>query len=71
MSADEEMGFLLNLPPPCNVILQPSQIGMSGKVPPSSFHRAFEEFLKGESDKAWLSPLFSSQNPVPNTARSR
>ena len=24
---DDEMGFLLNLPPPCNVILQPSTIG--------------------------------------------
>ncbi len=48
VSPDEEMGFLLNLPPPCNVILQPSNIGMSGKVPNSQFLMAYERFLKGE-----------------------
>jgi hypothetical protein len=47
VSPDEEMGFLMNLPPPCNVIIQPSTIGMSGKVPESPFLRAFERFLKG------------------------
>jgi len=46
-SPEEEMGFLQDLPPPCNVILQPSTIGMSGKVPESPFLKAFERFLKG------------------------
>lgn len=47
---DDEMGFLLNLPPPCNVILQPSSIGMSGKAPPESpFFIAFKKFLSGQS----------------------
>ena len=44
---DDEMGFLLNLPPPCNVILQPSTIGLSGKVPASPFMQAYEKFLRG------------------------
>lgn len=46
---DEEMGFLLDLPPPCNVLLRPSEIGMSGKTPESTFFVAFKRFLKGES----------------------
>ena len=29
---DEEMGFLLNLPPPCNVLTSPSTIGISGPL---------------------------------------
>ena len=45
VTPDDEMGFLLNLPPPCNVVLQPSTIGMSGKVPDSPFLKAFERFL--------------------------
>ena len=49
-SPDDEMGFLKDLPPPCNVILQPSSIGMSGKVPESQFLIAFQKFLKGEHD---------------------
>ena len=44
---DDEMGFLLNLPPPCNVVLQPSQIGLSGKVPESPFMQAYQKFLRG------------------------
>ena len=45
----DEMGFLLDLPPPCNVILQPSSIGLSGKPPPESpFQIAFTLFLSGE-----------------------
>jgi hypothetical protein len=31
ISPDDEMGFLINLPPPCNVILQPSTIGKNNK----------------------------------------
>ena len=46
---DDEMGFLLNLPPPCNVILQPSTIGLSGKVPESPFMQAYQKFLRGET----------------------
>jgi hypothetical protein len=46
-SPDDEMGFLKDLPPPCNVILQPSTIGMSGKIPESPFLLAFQKFLKG------------------------
>jgi len=42
------MGFLLNLPPPCNVILQPSNIGLSGRVPESPFFVAFQKFLRGK-----------------------
>ena len=58
VSADDEMGFLLNLPPPCNVILQPSQIGMSGKVPASPFLKAFENFLKGKNlNTHWETPF--------------
>ncbi|TRY73107.1 hypothetical protein TCAL_11821 [Tigriopus californicus] len=48
VSPEEDMGFLMNLPPPCNVILQPSTIGLSGKIPQSPFLQAFEKFLKGE-----------------------
>ena len=44
---DDEMGFLLNLPPPCNVISQPSTIGLSGKVPDSPFMQAYQKFLRG------------------------
>ena len=44
---DEEMGFLSNLPPPCNVLLQPSTVGISGKPKPSGFLTAFEKFLRG------------------------
>ena len=47
VSPDDELGFLMNLPPPCNVMLQPSTIGMSGKVPQSKFLDSFEKFLKG------------------------
>ena len=46
---DDEMGFLLNLPPPCNVILQPSTIGLSGKVPESPFMQAYQKFLRGRN----------------------
>ena len=46
---DDEMGFLLNLPPPCNVISQPSTIGLSGKVPDSPFMQAYQKFLRGET----------------------
>jgi hypothetical protein len=49
-SPDDEMGFLKDLPPPCNVILQPSTIGLSGKVPESQFLVAFQKFLKGDCD---------------------
>ena len=49
-SPDDEMGFLKDLPPPCNVILQPSTIGMSGKVPESQFLVAFQKFLKGKKE---------------------
>ncbi|XP_040569242.1 uncharacterized protein [Lepeophtheirus salmonis] len=45
---DDEMGFLVDLPPSCNVILQPSSIGLSGKIPDSPFQIAFLKFLKGE-----------------------
>ncbi|CAB4064509.1 unnamed protein product [Lepeophtheirus salmonis] len=45
---DDEMGFLVDLPPSCNVILQPSSIGLSGKIPESPFQIAFLKFLKGE-----------------------
>merc|ERR1719188_260091 len=42
------MGFLLNLPPPCNVLLQPSSVGISGKPRESPFNISFQKFLKGE-----------------------
>ena len=45
---DEEMGFLLNLPPPCNVLVQPSSVGISGKPRESPFAVSFQKFLKGE-----------------------
>ena len=49
VAPDDELGFLLNLPPPCNVVLQPSTIGLSGKAnPDSAFLLAFKKFLKGE-----------------------
>ena len=47
VAPDEEMGFLLNLPPPCNVLLQPSSIGISGKPRESPFNISFQKFLKG------------------------
>ena len=48
VAPDDELGFLLNLPPPCNVVLQPSTIGLSGKAnPDSAFLLAFKKFLKG------------------------
>ena len=50
VAPDDELGFLLNLPPPCNVVLQPSTIGLSGKAnPDSAFLLAFKKFLKGGS----------------------
>ena len=57
---DDELGFLLNLPPPCNVVLQPSTIGLSGKAnPDSAFLLAFKKFLKGGSSSlSSLSTLF-------------
>ena len=48
VAPDEEMGFLLNLPPPCNVLLQPSSVGISGKPRESPFNISFQKFLKGE-----------------------
>ena len=47
VAPDEEMGFLLNLPPPCNVLLQPSSVGISGKPRESPFNISFQKFLKG------------------------
>ena len=49
LAPDEEMGFLLNLPPPCNVLTSPSTIGISGplKVKPTGYHLTFEKFLRG------------------------
>ena len=48
ISPDDEMGFLQNLPPPCNVVLQPSTIGLSGKVPESPFMVSFQKYLRGK-----------------------
>ena len=47
VAPDEEMGFLLNLPPPCNVLVQPSSVGISGKPRESPFNISFQKFLKG------------------------
>ena len=47
VAPDEEMGFLLNLPPPCNVLLQPSSVGISGKPRESPFNISFQKFIKG------------------------
>ena len=58
VAPDEEMGFLMNLPPPCNVILQPSTIGMSGKVPESPFLKTFERFLNGKKNHVYLLDVF-------------
>lgn len=45
---DEDMGFLMNLPPPCNVILQPSTVGLSGTHKHKSpFLVSYEKYLKG------------------------
>ena len=56
VAPDDELGFLLNLPPPCNVVLQPSTIGLSGKAnPDSAFLLAFKKFLKGGSLSSALS----------------
>jgi hypothetical protein len=69
-SPDDEMGFLKDLPPPCNVILQPSTIGMSGKIPESPFLLAFQKFLKGmvQRTSGWkpthLTSVFSLQTSV-------
>ena len=49
VAPDEEMGFLLNLPPPCNVLLQPSSVGISGKPRESPFNISFQKFLKGKN----------------------
>ena len=49
VAPDEEMGFLLNLPPPCNVLLQPSSVGISGKPRESPFNISFQKFLKGKT----------------------
>ncbi len=65
VAPDEEMGFLMNLPPPCNVMLQPSTIGMSGKVPQSKFLDAYERFLKGEV------PPQEQPKPQPSASSSR
>ena len=54
---DDEMGFLLNLPPPCNVILQPSGIGLSGKVPDSPFMQAYQKFLRGKKKHRKISQV--------------
>lgn len=62
ISPDDEMGFLLNLPPPCNVILQPSTIGLSGKTPSSPYMVAYEKFLKGETP---VKPAAPSEEPPP------
>jgi len=43
---DDEMGFLINLPAPCNLLYQPSTIGMSGKPPESPFCLAFQKWMK-------------------------
>ena len=61
---DEEMGFLLNLPPPCNVILQPSTIGLSGKVPESPFMQAYQKFLRGETP---IKPAAPVEPPPPDS----
>ena len=60
---DDEMGFLLNLPPPCNVILQPSTIGLSGKVPESPFMQAYQKFLRGETP---IKPAAPVEPPPPD-----
>ena len=38
---DKEMEFLLDLPPACNVILQPSTVKTPGKVPDSLYMQKF------------------------------
>ncbi len=70
VAPDDELGFLMNLPPPCNVVVQPSTIGMSGKVPQSKFLDSFERFLKGESElvppiSLWC--LFQFKNILPHS----
>ena len=60
---DEEMGFLINLPPPCNVLLQPSTVGLSGKPKESPFLNAFQRFLNGEVPTKTVEPLPEDARP--------
>ena len=47
ISADEDMGFLINLPAPCNLLFQESADGkLAGKCVASPFLIAFQNFLK-------------------------
>ena len=47
ISADEDMGFLINLPAPCNLLFQETPDGkLAGKCVVSPFMIAFQAFLK-------------------------
>jgi hypothetical protein len=47
ISADEDMGFLINLPAPCNLLFQETADGkLGGKCVVSGFMVAFKKFLK-------------------------
>ena len=64
---DEEMGFLLNLPPPCNVLTNPSTIGVSGRPKPSPYLLTFEKFLRGECFAKRINIQFLSGLSVDST----
>lgn len=61
LSPDEELGFLKDLPPPCNVVLQPSTVGLSGKVPVSPYLIAFQKFLKGKTNEQIKNKIFKAE----------
>ena len=47
ISADEDMGFLINLPAPCNLLFQETPDGkLAGKCVVSPFMIEFQAFLK-------------------------